>query len=198
MKIKIDNRIWLIIGIAVFVAAAVILFRTYTQEVNEQAQLTTDLAAQQALLHMLTTEEEDQQNKLNAAESLLETSRAKFPESVESIEYGEDFFKIAYGQDLYAMAAGCGVELTSLTASQPTARAAGAVTYAVSSFGVVVNGNIDDILKFIDAIGTGIDYELPWSFQLPWSADVNSVSIDIGGEEGVATISVDIYGYKGT
>jgi type II secretory pathway pseudopilin PulG len=197
MKIKIDNKIWLIIGIAIFIAALVSLVRSYTQQVNEQEELKASLAAQQALLHMLTTEENDQQNKLNAAESLLEASRAKFPESVESIEYGEDFFRIAYGQDLYAMADGCGVELTSLTASKPTDKTGGAVTYSVSSFGVVVNGNIDDILKFIDAIGTGIDYELPWSFQLPWSVDVSSVSIDIGGEEGVATISADIYGYKG-
>jgi hypothetical protein len=195
MKLKIDNKIWLIIGIAVFIAALVSLVRTYNQQVNEQEELEASLAAQQAVLHTLTTEENDQRNKLNAAESLLEASRAKFPESVESIEYGEDLFKIAYGQNLHAMAAGCGVELTSLTASQPTDRTAGAVTYAVSSFTVQVQGAIGNILKFIDAIGTGIDYELPWSFQLPWSVDVKSVSIDIGGE--VATISVDIYGYEG-
>jgi hypothetical protein len=197
MKLKIDNKIWLIIGIAIVIAALVGLVRIYKQQVNEQGQLTTSLATQEALLHMLTTEENDQQNKLNAAEALLDTSRAKFPESVESIEYGEDFFRIAYGQDLYAMADGCGVELTSLTASKPTDKTGGAVTYSVSSFGVVVNGNIDDILKFIDAIGTGIDYKLPWSFQLPWSAEVNSVSIDMGDQGAVATISVDIYGYEG-
>ena len=197
MKIKIDKRIWLIIGIAIFIVAVVGLVRMYAQQVNEQGQLTTSLAAEQALLHMLTTEEDDQQNELEQAESLFDASRAKFPEVLESIEYGEDFFKIAYGQNLYAMADGCGVELTSLTASTPVGKTVGAVTYSVSSFGVQVQGDIDDILKFIDAIGTGIDYKLTWSFQLPWSVDVKSVSIDIGDEGAVATIDLDIYGYKG-
>jgi hypothetical protein len=62
MNTRIDKKIFLIIAIAIFVAALVILSRTYTQEVNEQAQLTTDLAAQQGLLRTLATEENEQQN----------------------------------------------------------------------------------------------------------------------------------------
>jgi hypothetical protein len=182
MKIKIDNRIWLIIGIAIFIAAMVSLVRSYTQQVNEQEELKAGLATQQGLLNKLTTEEEDQQNKLNAAESLLETSRAKFPESVESIEYGEDLFKIADD---------CNVELTNLSPSPPGTTTQGAVTYSVSLFSIQVQGDVSDILNFVNALRTGN------GFRLPWSADVNSVSIDIGGEEGVATISVDIYGYRG-
>jgi hypothetical protein len=58
---------------------------------------------------------------------------------------------------------------------------------------VVVKGNIDDTLDFIDAIGTGIDYKLSWSFQLPWSVNVKSVSMSPGG---ATTIYLDIYGYK--
>ena len=197
MKIKIDKKVLLIVGIAIFVIALVSLIRIYSQQVREQEQLSASLAAQQAFLRKLTTDKEDLENKLNAAESLLDTSKAKFPQALESIEYGEDFFKIAYGQNLYSMADGCGVQLTALTASQPTAKTAGAVTYSVSSFAVKVEGDMDDILKFIDAIGTSIDYKLPWSFQLPWSVDVKSVSMEIS-EEGVqATITLDIYGYKG-
>jgi type II secretory pathway pseudopilin PulG len=194
---KISKKVWLIIGIAIFVIALVSLVRIYTQQVNEQKQLETSLAGQQALLRGLTASKNETEKQLAQAESLFNTSRAKFPESLESIEYGEDFFKIAYGQNLYAMADGCGVELTSLTASQPTDKTGGTVTYSVSSFDVVVNGDIDDILKFIDAIGTGIGYKLPWSFQLPWSVDVKSVSMEISKEGATATINVDIYGYKG-
>jgi hypothetical protein len=197
MKIRIGKRIWLIVGIAILIVALVGLFRSYRQQVNEQEQLKTSLATQQGLLRVLATQEDDQQNKLKEAESLFEASRAKFPEVVESIEYGEDFFKIAYGQNLYAMADGCGVELTSLTASQPTDKTAGGVTYSVSAFMIVVEGGIDNILNFVDAIGTGIDYELSWNFQLPWSVDVKSVNMDMEGEGARATISLDIYGYKG-
>jgi cell division protein FtsB len=195
MKTGINKKIWLIIVIVIFVAALVFLVRTYNQQVQEQEQLRTNLATQQDQLRTLTVTENSTQNRLNQAQSLLDASRAKFPQLVESIEYGEDFFKTAYGENLYAMAHGCGVNLTSLTINPPTDKAVGAVTYSVSSCVVAVNGAIDDIYKFIDAIGTGIDYKLPWSFQLPWSVDVTEVNIDMAN--GGATIKLDIYGYKG-
>jgi hypothetical protein len=182
MKIKIDKKIWLIIGAAIIIVAVVSLVRIYTQQVNEQKQLSTSLAAQQALLRTLTTEENDQQNKLNAAESLLEASRVKFPDSVESIEYGEDLFNIADD---------CNVELTTLSPSMPGTRTAGAVTYSVSSFTIQVQGAVNHILDFINALRTGD------GFRQAWSAEVNSVSIDFGDAGEVATISLDIYGYKG-
>jgi hypothetical protein len=97
---------------------------------------------------------------------------------------------------LYTIAAGCGVDLTRLAASKPTGKEVDGVTYTVSSFVVVVEGNIDNMLKFIDAVGTGIDYDLTWSFQLPWSVDVKSIKMEVGKSK--TTISLDIYGYKGT
>lgn len=182
MKIKISKKVWLIIGIAIFVIALVSLVRIYTQQVKEQEQLSASLAAQQTLLRRLTTDKEDLENQLAQAESLLNTSQVKFPEAVESIEYGEDLFKIADD---------CNVDLTQLSPSMPTDKTAGAVTYSVSSFVVQVQGNVNDVLDFINAIRTGD------GFKLPWSAEMKNVSIDFGDEGVVATINVDIYGYKG-
>jgi len=195
MRININKKVWLIIGVVIFVAALVFLVRTYNQQVQEQEQVRTNLATQQALLRTLTAAENSTQDKLNQAQSLLDASRVKFPQSVESIEYGEDFFKTAYGENLYAMAGGCGVNLTGLTINPPAGKGVGAVTYSVSSCEVDISGVIDDIYKFIDAVGTGIDYKLPWSFQLPWSVDVTSITIDVAG--GTATIKLDIYAYNG-
>jgi len=194
---KTSKKVWLIVGIAVFAIVLAILFSTYSRQAGEREQLENNLFTAQALLPKLTNQKGDLENQLAQAQSLLDRSRAKFPEVLESIEYGEDFFKIAYGQNLYAMAKGCGVDLTKLTASLPTDKNVGAVTYSVSSFVVVVDGNIDDILKFIDAIGTGINYKLPWSFQLPWSAEVTAVKINCASEGDSATINLDIYAYKG-
>jgi hypothetical protein len=182
MKIKIDKKVWLIIGVAILIVAVVMLVRIYTQQVNEQGELKTNLAAQQALLRTLTTQESDQQDQLNAAESLLDASRAKFPESVESIEYGEDLFNIADD---------CNVELTGLSPSMPGTKTGGVVTYSVSSFTIVIQGDVNHILDFINALKTGD------GFQQPWSAEVKSVSIDFGDAGEVANINVDIYGYKG-
>jgi len=181
MKIKINKKVLLIIGIAVFVIILVSLFRTYSQQVKEQEELRTNLAVQQTLLRTLTTSKEDLENKLDAAESLFNTSQAKFPESVESIEYGEDLFRIADD---------CNLELTALSPSIPGTKTAGAVTYSVVSCAVKVEGDTDDILDFLYAIRTGDD------FTLPWSADVKSVSLSCG-EETEATMTLEIYGYKG-
>lgn len=181
-KIKIDKKIWLIIGIAIVIVALVGLVRIYRQQVDEQGQLTTSLATQEGLLHMLATEEDDQQNKLKQAESLFDASRAKFPQSVESIEYGEDLFKIAHD---------CNVELTNLSPSPPGGKTVGTVTYSVSLFSIQVQGDVSDILSFINALRTGD------GFRLPWSAEVTGVNMAIGSEGVVAGINANIYGYEG-
>jgi len=194
---KISRKVWLILGAVILVAALVSVYVVYSGQAGERDALNERLSRAETLLPGLTANRNDLENQLAQAESSLNTSQAQFPQVLESIEYGEDFFKIAYGQNLYAMAGGCGVGITRLTASPPTDKKVGTVTYSVSSFVVVVEGNIDNILKFIDAIGTGIDYDLTWNFQLPWSVDVKNVKIDIGGEGSTATINLDIYGYKG-
>jgi hypothetical protein len=190
---RISRKVGLIIGAVILVAALVSAYVVYSGQAGERNDLNARLSRAQTLLPGLTANKQGLEDQLASATSSLNMSQAQFPEVLESIEYGEDFFKIAYGENLYAMAEGCGVDLTSLTASQPADKKVGTVTYSVSSFVVVVEGNIDNILKFIDAIGTGIDYKLPWSFQLPWSVDVKSVNIDVAGS---ATINLDIYGYK--
>jgi hypothetical protein len=192
---KLSKKVWLILGAVILVAALVSLYMVYSGQAGERDELNDRLSRAQTLLPGLTANRNELENQLAQAQSSLNTNQAQFPQVLESIEYGEDFFKIAYGQNLYAMAGGCGVDLTKLTASQPADKKVGTVTYSVSSFVVVVEGNIDNILKFIDAIGTGIDYDLTWNFQLPWSVDVKSVNIDVANSR--ATINLDIYGYKG-
>jgi len=177
---KLSKKVWLIIGIAIFAIVFAVLFSFYSRQAGEREQLENNLVVAQALLPQLTAQKEDMEDQLAQAQSLLDSSRKKFPESVESIEYGEDLFDIADD---------CDVELTSITASKPT----GSATHSVSSFAVGVNGDVSDILDFVDALRAGVD------FQLPWSAEVTAVRISYGGEgtAGTATISLNIYAYKG-
>ena len=191
---NLSRKVWMIVGAVIIVAALVSAGVVYFQQAGEREELNERLSIAQILVTGLTADKNQLENRLAQAESLLNTNKARFPEVVESIEYGEDFFKIAYGQNLYTMASGCGVDLTRLATSPPTSTGVGTITYSVSSFVVVVEGDIDNILKFIDAIGTGIDYDLSWSFQLPWSVDVKSVSISASGS---ANINLDVYGYEG-
>jgi hypothetical protein len=193
---KLSKKVGLIVVIVVIVAALAALFTIYFRQAGEKGDLQDKLSRAETLLPTLMQQRNTLEDELASAQSLLDSSRAKFPEVLESIEYGEDFFKIAYGRNLYTMAAGCGVELTRLTASKPTGKNVDGIVYSASSFVVVIEGNIDNMLKFIDAIGSGIDYNLTWDFQLPWSVEVKSVDMEV--DRSRTTILLDIYGYKGT
>jgi hypothetical protein len=177
---KLSKKVWLIIGIAIFAIVLAVLFSIYSGLAGERGQLENDLSTAQVLLPKLTDVKEDLENQLAQARSLLDRSQAKFPESVKSIEYGEDLFEIADD---------CDVEITRFTASIPTDK--GGATYSVSSFVVSVKGDVSDILDFADALRAGAD------FQLPWSAELTAVKINYAGEGDSATINLDIYAYKG-
>ena len=177
---RLSKKVWLIVVIVIFAIVLGVLFSIYAGQARERNELNDKLSNAQTLLPGLVANREDLEDQLTQAESKLDESQAKFPESVESIEYGEDLFEIADD---------CNVDLTSLSPSTPTSKKVGAVTYSVSSFAVVVKGNINDILDFIYAIRTGEGFDLP---DFPWSADLKGVNID--GSQ--ASITLDIYGYK--
>lgn len=194
---KLNSKTLLIVVSCILVIALVVVGILYFQQAGERRELNERLDEAQTRSDILKHEKEGGgglDDQLAYAQSKLDGYQSQFPQAVESIEYGEDFFKIAYGQNLYTMAAGCGVELTSLTATKPSGKTIGAVTYSISSFNLAVQGGKNNILKFIDAIGTGIDYKLSWKFQEPWSVRVNSVIMNVAG--GTAAINLDVYGYK--
>jgi hypothetical protein len=177
---KLSKKAGLIVVIVIFAVALGVLFWIYSGQNGERAELNERLLRAQTMLPGLTNNRAEKEDELTQAESLLATSQAQFPESVESIEYGEDLFEIADD---------CNVSLTKLTASKPSNKAVGAVTYSISSFSLVVGGSFNNILEFIYAIRTGDD------FQLPWSAEVKSINMNVGG--GSVKINLIIYGYKG-
>jgi hypothetical protein len=181
MKIKISRKVLLIVAIAVFTIILGMLARTYFQQLEEQNALETSLSSQQTLLHRLTTDKQGWEDKRQQAESLLDKSTAEFPPSVECIEYGED---------LFAIATDCNLDLTNLSMSTPGAKRVGTVTYSAASFTVKVTGDMDAILDFIYALRTGD------GFQLPWSADISKVIINIGDGVAEAGITLEIYAYE--
>jgi len=194
---KLNSKVLLIVISCILVIGLVVVGVIYFQQVGERRELNERLDEAQTRLAILKHEKEGGgglNDQLAYAQSKLDGYQSQFPQAVESIEYGEDFLKVAYGQNLYTMAAGCGVELTSLTVTKPGGKTIGAVTYSISSFSLAVQGGKNNILKFIDAIGTGIDYKLSWKFQEPWSVRVNSVVMNVAG--GAAAINLDVYGYK--
>ncbi len=204
---KVSKTAWLILGIGIFVIAFATLFMLHSQQSGEQEWLEDSLSAAQAALPQLISEREDLGNQLTQLESQLtqatsslSSSKARFPKSVQSIEYDEALFDIAKA---------CDLEIVKLTASEPSAEEVEDVTYAITSFEVTVRAakspphsmteayidkTVANILDFINTIATD-GYFTNATIEL-----VNMEAPEPGEEEAEspeATIKLVIYGYKG-
>jgi hypothetical protein len=173
---KISRKVWLILGAVILVAALVIVGMLYFRQAGERDGLKDRLDAAQARSTVLTASKHSLEDQLASAQSSLSASQVHFPESVESIEYGEYLFEIADE---------CNVGLSSLSFPVPAASTLSGVTCSVVSLALPVSGTLDNIFKFIDTIRTDERFA---------STNVKSITLNVGGS---ATINVDIYGYKG-
>ena len=190
---KLSKTAWLILGIGIFVIALGSLYMVYSRQGSEEEQLSNSLLAAQQTLSRLTSERADSEStltkmedKLAQAELLLHKAKAKFPGLVESTDYAERLFNIADGCDLAV------TEFTSLEPADQTAEAKD-VTYFVTSFSVKVEGEVTDILDFINAIATS-EYFTTATIEL---VDMDIPEEETEEEEPSASIGLVIYGYKG-
>jgi hypothetical protein len=176
---KIGRRVGLVLAAVVIVAALVVAYVIYSGQAAQRNDLNNRLARAQTFLPSLTNQKNDLQAQLASAQSSLGTSQAKFPQSVESIEYGEYLYGIAHD---------CNVQLTALTFPQPTTQTVGAVSYSVVSLTLPVSGALDNIFNFIQTLRTDDRFA---------STEIKAVTLNAGAGTTTATISVDIYGHKG-
>jgi len=215
---KLSKTAWLILVIGVFVIASGSLYWLYLQEGPKQEELNVQLSAVQAKLPKLASERAnlestltELEDKLAQATSQLKTAKAVFPASVESIEVDEL---------LFGMADDWGIEITSLTASEPGDLKVGVevemedievedVTYLVTPFIIEVKGEVTDILNFIHAIVTHRDFDTatvelvtitvpdPLTEQEKGELTEEQIEEREEGEAPSATINLVIYSYKG-
>ena len=209
---RLSRTAWLILGIGVFVIAFATIFFINSGQAGEREQLSDSLAAAQALWPKLVAEREDWEDQLTQWEnkvvevtSSLSKFKAKFPRSVESIEYSETLFDIAYD---------CDLEVAEVTTSEPgdkkvedviysvttlevVVRAAGSRPGSVTAFETYIDNTVADILDFIDIVATGDDFTNA-TIELVDMENLEPPGEITGGEEKPeATISIVIYGYKG-
>ena len=173
---KLNKKVWLIVGAGIIIALLAIVFTVYFQQVREQEELNERLDAATALSAKLDADKGDLEDELTQAESLLYTSQTEYPQEIHSIEYGEHIFEIAEK---------CNLGLSSLHFPRPTAKKEGPVTYRTVSLSLPVRGTVADIFELIDIINTDDRFA---------STRVNSVNLNVGG--GGTTISITIYSYQ--
>jgi hypothetical protein len=151
MKLGRTARTILIVG--AFVAAFYIIFQMKTQAEDEQRSLNIQLDMNEQILTNLADQKEGLQDQLiilegdlAEAESALEESRADYPTDIQSIEYDEVLFNIAHQWD---------INITNITASDPSSRtvevtvepddpegesASYSVDYTITTFNITVEG----------------------------------------------------------
>ena len=198
----------LVLAIGIFAIAIIFLYRMSQGRQDEHEQLTTQIAAAQAILPDLESEKAELESHLNQlqvemnqAKVSLSKGKANFPDGIDSIRYDELLSQMARDRDL---------EMMRLSTSEPGTKSEGDVTFTVTTFNMEVHGAVADIIDFIDAIAIGDDFT---------TATVELVSINIpepltlqekeglteqeGEEEEEelgspsATIKMNIYTYEG-
>jgi hypothetical protein len=207
---RLSRTAWLVLGIGIFIIAFATLYTISSGQSGEKEQLSGSLAKAQALLPKLIAEREDLagqltqwEEKLAEVTSSLSRSEARFPKSVESIEYDETLFKIADD---------CDLQIVEITASEPGEEKAEDIIYTTTTFEVKVRGKesppstvgefemyIDDtvanMLDFINAIATSEEFNVG-TIELVDMEKLEPPEEVAGDETGPeATIKLIIYGF---
>jgi hypothetical protein len=208
---KLSKTAQLALGIGILAIALLSLLVVYRQQRGEIGRLDDALPVAQSTLPKTVSEKEGVQSQLTAVESqlalleskltqattLLNTSKVSFPNTVESIEFGEALFKFASSWNL---------EITRLTSSEARDREEEELAFSVTTIAVDVQGEVDDILNFVDAIATGEDFT-PATVELATVSvpeplteeELEGLTEDEIAEETAptATVELTIYGYRG-
>ncbi len=152
MKLKLSRTSWLILSIGIFVIAVGGLYMVYRGQVAQQQEVNSKLSQAQAELPPLVSQREELESQLAGLEndmaqviSSLESAKAKFPESVDGIDYSEVLFNIADDSAL---------KIVILTASGTGDEEVDGIIYSITIFEVVVKGEVDDVLDFVHVIST--------------------------------------------
>lgn len=173
----------LILIVVVLIAGAGVLYAADRSEVNRQAELTDAINMNQVIIQNGLGERQEKEaeikkleRQLAEVESLI--SKTEFLDSAESIEYDRIFFSIADTT---------GLQVTSLTATEPLDIKEGDITYQITTFTITVENRlpgqvIHDTEGSIDYIDNGVNNILAYISKLATgedflTTDIQSVNI---------------------
>lgn len=215
---KFTKTTWMVLGVGIIVIAAVGLYMVYQGQVLLQQEARDSLANAENNLQSFTDIKETSEveliqlegelaqwqsqisqleTELAQAELTLNQAEARFPISVESIEYDEVLFGFARDANL---------NITSLTASEPSDITIEGITYTTTAFTVAIRGEVADILDFINTIVTDDDFQTailkPVTINIPdplTEAEKENLTEDEIKEKEMpsATINLMLYTYQG-
>lgn len=169
------------LAVVIIVAFAVVLgylFTNYSELQADQRDLENRLTVAQNRIPDLVSEKDSLGAQQVSARSELDLARAKYPQNIHSIEYGEHIFEIVKK---------CNLTMDCLSFPGPAAVQEGAVDFQVVSLSLSLKGSISDFFEFIGVLRTDERFA---------STRVKSISLSMDDGAVSATISVDIYGHR--
>ena len=168
---RLSRNAWLFIGMILFVAAAIVIFMFYRGQVDKRKEARDELEVagnsltilfgQRAALEEELAKNEEELAQWNdtiaqleerLAQALVELgeTQTEFPTSLESIEYDEVLFGFANDSN---------INLVILTASKMDDASVDDLNFKTASFKLDVQGEVADILDFIDNVVTNNDFK---------------------------------------
>jgi hypothetical protein len=185
---KLSKITIVILGVVVLGVAAGLLYMQYAKQQDEQAQLRTKIAANQATVSRLAAEGENWQAQLTrlqgqiaqkkeavtTANMSLTAARAEWPKDAQSIEYDEDIFGLADGWNLV---------VSAVTAGEPAAKPVQGIGFTNTAFTVVVTGKpitegFDETQEYEDHVYQVVGNILGFVNTLTKDANFNHAGID--------------------
>lgn len=167
---KLSRTTWIALAVGLFVIASIGLYMVYQGQASERQEAEDRLAQARAEVPLLLSQKMALEAELSQMESdlaqwqsqiaqlELELSQTiselgqiltRFPGLIESIEYDEMLFAFARENNL---------KITSLAATESADEEIEGVTYSTTSFVLSMQGEVADILDFVNTIVTDNDF----------------------------------------
>ena len=186
---KLSRIFWIILGVGLFVVAAVVLYMVYQGEVKEQQGAKDKVAAAEAVNENLSSKNEDLEAGLAQLEAELAQRQITVGELADELSLLEDELSqledervqavlqaialldetaakfvssiesIEYDEILFEFAQDSNLVVVSLTVSEPRPVVEGDITYYNTEFTVNIQGDVADILGFISTLVADYDFK---------------------------------------
>ena len=194
MKLKLNKKTGLLIGLVVFVITLGVLgwisFQNLEEKTRLEKQLTTSQTRLQAIkLEPLSSQPADLENQLSQILPEYEAVKAKLSEPVNSTNASAAVFDVAKTY---------GLTVIEITSSSPTDEQVTGVTLSAISMTARVQGKASKMVSFITALNDFLKTSVFTSVEITVpeiiAADNTTIS---NGDNATANIKMVIYTYQG-
>jgi hypothetical protein len=182
--VKLSRTVYLTLGIGAVIIVFFILFVNYNDKIKERDSLLASIdKANKALPSAIAQKQSLEAQKiqlginLNLSKFSLTKAQSAYKLSVNSVEYGEEFFKIAGLSN---------VQLQSISTSLPARETLEGVTYMTMDVELNITGDLEGVTAFVHKLAADTDLD---------GISVNSIGTSLI-DESALQVQVSLRGFK--